>query len=133
MSKFQGVVSTHFPAKPSGPRGSRFIWSGGERNLKSAENLVRFGERKAFTSSPRGKVGETNKEDDSMEQRPKLKLVGEDGNAFAILGRAHRAARKAGMAEEQWKQILAEATSGDYDHLLQTMLKYFAVDGEDDE
>lgn len=62
------------------------------------------------------------------ETRPSLKLVGEDGNAFAILGRAHRAAKKAGMPEEEWKAIQTEATSGDYDNLLQTMMKHFACD-----
>jgi hypothetical protein len=65
------------------------------------------------------------------ETRPSLKMVGEDGNAFAILGRAHRAARKAGMPEEQWKAIQAEATAGDYDHLLQTMLKHFDCDADE--
>jgi len=65
--------------------------------------------------------------------RPGLRLVGEDGNAFAILARAHRAARRAGMSEDQWKAIMAEATSGDYDHLLQTMLKYFDCDPPDEE
>jgi hypothetical protein len=67
------------------------------------------------------------------ETRPSLKMVGEDGNAFAILGRAHRAARKAGMPEEQWKAIQAEATAGDYDHLLQTMLKHFDYDADEGE
>ena len=67
------------------------------------------------------------------KNRPRLKLAGEDGNAFAILGRAHRAARRAGMSEEQWKAISAEATAGDYDHLLQTMLKHFDCDGNEEE
>jgi len=67
------------------------------------------------------------------DERPKLRLVGEDGNAFAILGRAHRAARRSGMPEEQWKAIMAEATAGDYDHLLQTMLKYFDCDSDEEE
>jgi len=69
---------------------------------------------------------------DEMKLRPSLKLVGEDGNAFAILGRAHRAARKAGMPEEQWKAIQAEATAGDYNNLLVTMMKHFACDEGDD-
>lgn len=68
-----------------------------------------------------------------MGDKPKLRLVGEDGNAYAILGRAHRAARRAGMPEEEWKAILAEATSGDYDHLLQTMLKHFDCDPLDED
>jgi hypothetical protein len=67
------------------------------------------------------------------KSRPRLKLAGEDGNAFAILGRAHRAARQAGMPEEQWKAIMKEATASDYDHLLQTMLKNFDCDPPDGE
>ena len=59
--------------------------------------------------------------------KPELVLVGEDGNAFSILGRAQRVARKAGWPEEQIKEFITEATSGDYDHLLQTCNKYFDV------
>jgi hypothetical protein len=69
----------------------------------------------------------------AKSDRPKLRLVGKDGNAFAILGRAHQAARRAGMPEDEWKKIQAEATSGNYDHLLVTMLKYFDCDAEEDE
>ena len=68
-----------------------------------------------------------------MEKKPRLKLVGEDGNAFAILGRASRAARKAGMPAGWWDKVHTEATSGDYDHLLRTMMKYFDHDSDSDE
>jgi hypothetical protein len=61
--------------------------------------------------------------------KPALKLVGEDGNAFAILGRARRVALRNGM---DWDSIQKEATSGDYDHLLQTMMENFNCDGEDE-
>jgi len=67
------------------------------------------------------------------DDRPKLRMVGEDGNAFAILGRAHRAARKAGMPDDQWKAIQAEATAGDYDNLLATMMKHFDCEPPDEE
>jgi len=66
-----------------------------------------------------------------MEQtvdRPNLELTGSDGNAFAILGKAQRVAKKAGWEKEKIDAVLKEATSGDYDHLLQTMMKYFEVD-----
>lgn len=53
-------------------------------------------------------------------------LVLGDGNAFAILGAAQSAMRKAGRTSE-WDSILAEATAGDYDHLLRTMMKHFDV------
>ena len=61
------------------------------------------------------------------ETKPKLVLVGEDGNAFAILGKALRVAKGAGWTQEERDAFLTEAKSGDYDHLLQTCMKYFDV------
>lgn len=60
-------------------------------------------------------------------KKPKLQLIGEDGDALAILGRARRAARKAGWSKEKANKVMQEAMSGDYDHLLQIMMKYFNV------
>lgn len=57
--------------------------------------------------------------------KPRLELVGQDGNAFAILAKASKVAKENGM---NWEKIQKEATSGDYDHLLQTMMEYFEVD-----
>ena len=57
--------------------------------------------------------------------KPRLQLVGEDGNAFFILARASRAARRAGWTEDEWAVVREEAKSGDYDHLLQTVMKHF--------
>lgn len=57
--------------------------------------------------------------------KPVLKLLGEDGNAFFILGKASRVAKE---NEMDWEKIKAEATSGDYDNLLATMMKYFEVE-----
>lgn len=62
------------------------------------------------------------------KRKPPLKLVGEDGNAFAILGRARRVAKKNGL---DWEAISKEATSGNYDHLLATMMEHFDCDGEE--
>ncbi len=56
-----------------------------------------------------------------------VKLVGEDGNAFAILGRVMRAMKLAGLPKEVQDAYFAEATSGDYDHLLQTTMKWVKV------
>ena len=56
--------------------------------------------------------------------KPTLKILGEDGNAFYILGKASRVAKENNM---DWKAIRIDATTGDYDHLLQTMMKYFKV------
>ena len=60
--------------------------------------------------------------------KPKLKLVGSDGNAFAILGKAIGAARKAGWSQEEIEKFRKEAMEGDYDHLLQTCMNYFDVE-----
>jgi hypothetical protein len=51
-------------------------------------------------------------------------LSGEDGNAFGILGRVQRALRNAGVPDEEISQFMEEATAGDYDHLLQTVMRW---------
>ena len=50
-----------------------------------------------------------------------------NGNAFAILGAMQGALKKAGATKEQVDEFYAEATSGDYDHLLQTCMKWVNV------
>jgi hypothetical protein len=58
------------------------------------------------------------------DSRPELKLVGTDGNAFALLGKAAKVARANGLDA---KAIMDEAMDGDYNHLLRTLHKYFEV------
>jgi hypothetical protein len=53
-----------------------------------------------------------------------VRLMGEDGNAFAILGRVLRALRRAGVSKAERDEFAREATSGDYDHLLQTCVRW---------
>jgi len=60
-------------------------------------------------------------------KKPKLKLTGTDGNAFAIMGAATGAARKANWDQSKIDEYLKEARSGDYDNLLQVTMKYFDV------
>ena len=59
--------------------------------------------------------------------KPTLRLIGEDGNVFFILGKAVREACRAGWDEEKIEQFKKEAMSGDYDHALQTCMEYFEV------
>ncbi len=61
-----------------------------------------------------------------------VKLIGEDGNAFAILGRTTRAMRLAGVPAAEIDAFRAEATSGDYNNLLQTVMRWVATDEEED-
>jgi hypothetical protein len=57
-----------------------------------------------------------------------VKLVGTDGNCFSVLGRVERALRRAGVSDDEIKQFRDEATAGDYDHLLQTVMRYVKVE-----
>lgn len=68
-----------------------------------------------------------NSRPEAPKSRPILKLVGHDGNAFAILSRAYKQWIAAGNTKESWDVIQKEAMSGDYDNLLRTMIKYFDV------
>lgn len=61
-----------------------------------------------------------------------IPLVGEDGNAFSILGRVSRAMKRAGIHSE-WDEFHKEATSGNYDNLLMTVFRWFSVDGDEGE
>jgi len=59
-----------------------------------------------------------------MDNKKELNLIGTDGNAFIILAKARRVALKNNM---NWDKIKAEAKSGDYEHLIKVMTKYFKV------
>ncbi|KKN04830.1 hypothetical protein LCGC14_1093530 [marine sediment metagenome] len=61
-------------------------------------------------------------ENESLE-KPNVKLVGEDGNAFAIIGKVSTALKKKGLGD-QVKKFQEEAMSGDYDNVLRTAMKY---------
>lgn len=56
-----------------------------------------------------------------------VELVGSDGNAFAVLGNVRRALVRGGVPREEVDEFMAEATSGDYDHLLQTAMAWVEV------
>ena len=63
-----------------------------------------------------------------------VRLVGEDGNAFAILGRVQRALRQHGVDTDEINAFHKEATAGDYNHLLRTCMEWVDTDTlEDDE
>ena len=60
--------------------------------------------------------------------KPIVKLVGHDGNAFAIMGRVKQGLKSAGADKEYIDKYLSEATSGDYDHLLVVSMEYVEVE-----
>jgi hypothetical protein len=55
-----------------------------------------------------------------------VQLTGRDGNAFAVLGAVRKALVEAGHQDEV-DEFFAEATSGDYDHLLGTCMRWVTV------
>lgn len=54
-------------------------------------------------------------------------LTGINGNAFSILGACRKAAERARLPQEEIDTFYLEATSGDYDHLIQTCMRWFDV------
>jgi len=56
-----------------------------------------------------------------------VKLIGEDGNAFAIMGRVQRALKQNGVPQEEINEYLDESKSGDYDNLLVTATRWVSV------
>jgi len=62
----------------------------------------------------------------------RLNLIGEDGNAFAIMGRATDALKGGGMAHLK-DDYLNEAMAGDYDHLLRVTMEWFDCDSDEEE
>lgn len=68
-----------------------------------------------------------------VENEPKfpnvvVKITGKDSNAFSIMGDVAKKLRKGEATADQIKQFYEEATSGDYDHLLQVVMKWVYVE-----
>jgi len=61
-------------------------------------------------------------------QHIKVKLLGKDGNAFFILGQVRRALRENNVPREEINKFTEEATSEDYSHLLNVVMKYVIIE-----
>ncbi len=48
----------------------------------------------------------------------------QNGNAFHLLGKFAHEARQAGWSKSEIESVRSEAMAGNYDHLLQTLIKY---------
>lgn len=53
-----------------------------------------------------------------------VQLSGEDGNAFFIMGRVAKALRRAGASPDEIEDFYSEATSADYNNLLQVCQRW---------
>lgn len=54
-------------------------------------------------------------------------LTGTDGNALAIVGKVRRALERNGIHDDECEAFVHEALSGDYDHVLQTAMRWVTV------
>ena len=61
------------------------------------------------------------------ETKPTVKLIGEDGNAFYILGKVKSTLKQAGADKKYIDKYLEEAKAGDYNNLLITTMKYVEI------
>jgi len=57
-------------------------------------------------------------------KRVNLSLVGLNGNAFNLMGQFRKQAQKEGWTKEEIDEVLNECMSGDYNHLIATLLSY---------
>lgn len=57
----------------------------------------------------------------------KVKLIGTDGNAFALIGRVRKALKENGFAHFV-EPFVEEAMSGDYNHLLTVIGDYVDIE-----
>lgn len=56
-----------------------------------------------------------------------VQLTGEDGNAFAVIGAVMKALKRNKVPKDEQDKFMNEAMSGDYNHVLQTCMKYVEV------
>lgn len=54
-------------------------------------------------------------------------LIGENGNAYSIIFRVTEALRRARVSREERAAFEAEATAGDYGHLLRTVAAWVEI------
>lgn len=56
-----------------------------------------------------------------------VELSGQDGNAFFIIGRVQQALRRNRVPDDEITEFREEATSGDYDNVLQTVMRWVSA------
>ena len=52
-----------------------------------------------------------------------VQLSGSDGNAFSMISRVRRELKRDGVSQDEIDNFMNEAMSGDYNHVLQTIMK----------
>ena len=57
-------------------------------------------------------------------KKVQMELVGLDGNAFVLMGTFQIKARRQGWSKQEVDTVINECMSGDYDHLLCTLVAH---------
>ncbi|MDD3228938.1 MAG: hypothetical protein PHE09_06925 [Oscillospiraceae bacterium] len=82
--------------------------------------------------SRRGMAGRKRETQMSEQKHPvtnvTVRLVGTDGNAFALLGKVRQALRRAGYDAGFIERFTKEAMAGNYDELLACIMRYVNVE-----
>ncbi len=56
-----------------------------------------------------------------------VSLIGNDGNAFSVMGAVTKAMSRAGVSKEEQDEYFRQATAGDYSQLLSTTMEWVEV------
>lgn len=57
-----------------------------------------------------------------------VKLIGQNSNAFMVMGLVQQAMKRAKVPREEIDQYIEESTSGDYNNLLRTAMRWVNVE-----
>jgi len=68
-----------------------------------------------------------NAQNVNAETKPVCKLIGEDGNVFAIIGRVSNVLKRAGQAEKAQEFRNRAIAAGSYDDVLAMVFEYVDV------
>jgi hypothetical protein len=64
---------------------------------------------------------------DTLFPDVEVQLSGQDGNAFFVIGKVAVALKQGGASKEDVRAFKNDALSGDYDHVIQTCMKWVTV------
>ena len=70
------------------------------------------------------RLGGFRSQEVSKKEKPKMNLIGEDGNIFAVMGRASGLLNEAGQKAEAKEMINRVTSSGSYDEALSIISEY---------
>ena len=56
-----------------------------------------------------------------------VQLIGNDGNAYAIMGAVRRALKRARVSADEIDEYVKQSMSGDYDNLLRVAMSWVTV------